>query len=149
MYSHLHTRLYSSRQSSVHSMSSINTATCCNTMSMTTRVRCSQLKIFYTVRYFPLTIYCNRCHTLSRVWSLFWSTWFYIIYKELIFVCYYITISRHWFSILNFGYVSIVQISFIASDQLRSWLFGITFFGSFRFLTLACKNLWWGFIIRN
>ena len=43
--------------------------------------------------------------------------------------------------------VSNVQISFISSDLLRSSLF--TCFGSFRYLTLACTHLWWGFIIRN
>ena len=42
-----------------------------------------------------------------------------------------------------------VQISFISNDLHRSWLFGIICFGSFRFLTLACKHLWSGFITRN
>ena len=37
--------------------------------------------------------------------------------------------------------VSNVQIAFISSDLLRSSLFGITCFGSFRYLTLACKHL--------
>ena len=37
--------------------------------------------------------------------------------------------------------VSNVQIAFISSDLLRSSLFGITCFGSFRNLTLACKHL--------
>ena len=37
--------------------------------------------------------------------------------------------------------VSNVQIAFISSDLLRSSLFGITYFGSFRYLTLACKHL--------
>ena len=37
--------------------------------------------------------------------------------------------------------VSNVQIGFISSDRLRSSLFGITFFDSIQFLTLACKHL--------
>ena len=37
--------------------------------------------------------------------------------------------------------VSNVQIGFISSDPLRSSLFGITCFGSFLYLTLACKHL--------
>ena len=37
--------------------------------------------------------------------------------------------------------VSNVQIAFISSDLLGSSLFGITCFGSFRYLTLACKHL--------
>ena len=38
--------------------------------------------------------------------------------------------------------VSNVQIGFISSALLRSWLFGITCFGKFRFLTLVCKHLY-------
>ena len=37
--------------------------------------------------------------------------------------------------------LSNVQIAFISSDLLRSSLYGITYFGSFRYLTLACKHL--------
>ena len=37
--------------------------------------------------------------------------------------------------------VSNVQIGFISSDLLKSSLFGITCFGSFRHLTLAFKHL--------
>ena len=37
--------------------------------------------------------------------------------------------------------VSNVQIAFISSDLLHSSLVGITCFGSFRYLTLACKHL--------
>ena len=37
--------------------------------------------------------------------------------------------------------VSNVQIGFISSDLLKSSLFGITCFGSFRYLTLAFKHL--------
>ena len=37
--------------------------------------------------------------------------------------------------------VSNVQIAFISSDLLRYSLFDITCFGSFRYLTLACKHL--------
>ena len=37
--------------------------------------------------------------------------------------------------------VSNVQIAFISSDLLRYSLFGITCFGSFRYLTLACKYI--------
>ena len=37
--------------------------------------------------------------------------------------------------------VSNVQIGFISSDLLKSSLFGITCFGSFRYLTLACTHL--------
>ena len=37
--------------------------------------------------------------------------------------------------------VSNVQIAFISSDLRRSSLFGITCFGSIRYLTLACKHL--------
>ena len=36
--------------------------------------------------------------------------------------------------------ISNVQIAFISSDLLRSSLFGITCFGSFQYLTLACKH---------
>ena len=37
--------------------------------------------------------------------------------------------------------VSNVQIAFNSCDLLRSSLFGITCYGSFRYLTLACKHL--------
>ena len=37
--------------------------------------------------------------------------------------------------------ISNVQIAFISSDLLKSSLFRITCFGSFRYLTLACKHL--------
>ena len=37
--------------------------------------------------------------------------------------------------------VSNVQIGFISSELLRYSLFGITRFGSFQFMTVACKHL--------